>query len=323
MLQVRKLEMLLAVLNGGSFSAAAEQLHVSQPAISHALATLERQVGSPLLLRRRGGVTPTEAGELLAQHAKTVLDRLSLAAEQLRQLDDRRVTVVRVAAFGSALATLVPDTLQALRATHPDLVVEATEASTAQQLELVATGRVDLAIGYDDPDRPVACDALTRTNLFTEPLHAALPPEHAYADRDTVSLPELADERWLTPHPDHLLVRACQHAGFEPTIVATARDALAIRGLILSANLVTLTPQLLDPALPPVVTIPLTTPVHRQVFAITADPVTPRATTILNTLTTVAGKHIGHAQQPATTTEEPRPARGSASVGATLNPGRR
>jgi DNA-binding transcriptional LysR family regulator len=293
MLEVRKLEMLVAVVDHGSFSIAAEQLHVSQPAISHAVTTLERQIGTPLLLRGRGGVTATEAGALLADHARTVLDRLSLAAEQLQQHRDHEHARVRVAAFGSALATVVPDTLHKLRRSQPDIRVEATEAPTPRQLQLVATGQVDLAIGYDDPERPVACDELIRTDLFTEPLLLALPPGHRHAGRDSLTLPELADERWLTPDPDHLLVRACHRAGFEPNIVATARDALAIRGLILSADVVTLTPQLLDPALPPVITIPLDTPVQRQVFAVTADPTSPPATTMLQALTTAAIKHSG------------------------------
>lgn len=284
MLDMRRLEVLTAVLRHGSFSAAAAELHVSQPAVSHSLATLERQLGQTLVLRGRGGVTATAAGDLLAEHAQAVLDRLAVASDQLRHLHDDAENVVRVGAFSSALATVVPDALRALRGERPHLVVEATEGPTERLVELVRTGQVDIAVGYDDAQQPANCAELIRTDLFTEALRLALPPGHAAAEPGPVALAQVSSERWLTPAPDHLLVRACRTAGFEPTVVAHVRDALAIRAMVLSAHVVTLTPEILDTMLPPVVTVELAQPVRRTVFAVSADPPSRRAEEILDAL---------------------------------------
>src|ERR671932_1297869 len=92
----------------GSFSRAAESLSLTQSAVSQQVAALERQIGARLLLRGRGGLRLTAAGEGLLAHADVVAERLRLADRQLADLaaEDRRA--MRVGAFPSALATIVP-----------------------------------------------------------------------------------------------------------------------------------------------------------------------------------------------------------------------
>src|SRR5829696_6468101 len=114
MLDPRRLMTFRAVAHERSFSRAAEQLSLTQPAVSQHVAALERTIGARLLHRGPGGVVPTEAGELLLDHADAIADRLALATGQLGEVAAAGRSRLRVGAFGSALATIVPVALGAL-----------------------------------------------------------------------------------------------------------------------------------------------------------------------------------------------------------------
>jgi len=119
----RRLLTFREVANQGSFSRAGEALALTQPAVSQQVASLERQLGVKLLERGPGGPTPTAAGALLLAHADAVADRLAQADEQIAELADAERETLRVGAFPSALATLVPSAVAALRAQEPDAEV--------------------------------------------------------------------------------------------------------------------------------------------------------------------------------------------------------
>src|SRR3954468_18366745 len=123
MLDLIRLQTLIAVVETGSFSAAARTLHVSQPAGSRQIALLERQLGSPLLTRSRGGVAPTQAGRLLISHAQAVLDRLALAELQVQALTRQHSGTVRLGSFFSALVYLSAEVTGLIAVQHPDLII--------------------------------------------------------------------------------------------------------------------------------------------------------------------------------------------------------
>src|SRR4051812_13123596 len=155
MLDPRRLLTFRAVAREGSFSRAAAVLHRSQPAVSHQVAALERELGTALLVRGRGGATPTPAGELLLAHADALATRLELAGTQMDALmaDTRRT--LRVGGFPSALATIVPAAAAALRADEPGLEL-AVEEGTVAELEAAvrAAGSTPPSAGRT-PRRPV------------------------------------------------------------------------------------------------------------------------------------------------------------------------
>jgi DNA-binding transcriptional LysR family regulator len=107
MLEPRRLLTFRAVARAGSFSAAARELALTQPAVSQQVAALERELGARLLRRGPGGLSLTEAGALALEHAEALAERLALADAQLGELRDAGGPL-RVGAFPSALATLVP-----------------------------------------------------------------------------------------------------------------------------------------------------------------------------------------------------------------------
>src|SRR5579859_4429228 len=108
MLDVRRLAVLRAIAREGSFSAAARALDYTQPAVSHHVARLEDEVGTVLLVRTGRGVRLTDAGRALVEHADAVLARLAAAEDEVAAIAQLRAGRVRLGAFPSASATLVP-----------------------------------------------------------------------------------------------------------------------------------------------------------------------------------------------------------------------
>ena len=120
MLDVRRLRVLREVAAQGSFSAAAEALAFTQPAVSRQIATLEAEAGTRLVERSARGIRLTPAGELLVGHAEAILDRLATAESQLAALADGTRGRLRLAAFPSANATLIPLAIAAFRGARRD-----------------------------------------------------------------------------------------------------------------------------------------------------------------------------------------------------------
>ena len=246
MLDARRLLTFRAVARTGSFSRAADELALSQPAVSQQVGALERELGTALLVRGRGGAVPTESGRLLLEHADAVAERLALADVQLGALvaDVRRT--LRLGAFPSALASVVPQAITALRALEPELEVAVEEGSLAGLAEGVRSGRLDVAMAFQDAAAPPRDHGgLRREVLAEERMLAVLGAGHRLAHRKRIALTDLRDDPWMAPSRDGLVVEACRSAGFEPNLVLVIRDPLAVRALAEAGMAVTITPELL------------------------------------------------------------------------------
>src|SRR5688572_27413054 len=112
-----------AVARERSFSRAAEALALSQPSVSNQVALLEREIGARLLERAPGGLRLTREGEILLEHADAIAERLALAGTQLAAVAQGERARLRIGAFPSALAGLVPAAIARLRDAHPDTKV--------------------------------------------------------------------------------------------------------------------------------------------------------------------------------------------------------
>jgi DNA-binding transcriptional LysR family regulator len=267
----RRLLTFREVVRQGSFSRAGEALALTQPAVSQQVAALERQLGLKLLERGPGGPTPTEAGALLLAHADAVADRLAQADTQVAELAATERETLRVGAFPSALATVVPGAIVRLREQLPEVQVEAGEASGEELGAMVAAGDLHVAMCFQDaalpPRRPHGTE---RHELGREPMLAVMRADHPLAGRERIAIADLSDETWTAPSRDHLVYHACVAAGFEPRIAFVTRDVLAARGLVASGLAVTLMPGLLAAGLPDVAMLPLDGPQpHRSLYALT------------------------------------------------------
>jgi DNA-binding transcriptional LysR family regulator len=237
----RRLLTFRAVAQAGSFSAAARELSLTQPAVSQQVAALERELGARLLHRRPAGLTLTEAGAIALEHAEALAERLALADAQLSELGDEAAPL-RVGAFPSALATLVPQAIARLGPRH----VEAIEGTVEELAAAVGDGSVHVALCFQDADAPAReHPGLRRHELLVEPFVPIVGPEHRLARRRSIRLRELERDPWTAPSASGILRNACVAAGFEPDLRFLTRDVLAIRAVVAADLAVTLTPRLI------------------------------------------------------------------------------
>jgi DNA-binding transcriptional LysR family regulator len=259
MLDPRRLLTFREVARQGSFSRAADALALSQPAVSQQVSALERELGTALLVRGRAGTATTTAGELLLAHADALAARLALADTQMDELAATERTALRLGAFPSALATIVPAAAAALRAREPGLDVAIEEGTVDRLEQAVQRGSLHVAVCWQDARAARReRDGLRRTDLVEEPMVAVLAADHRLARRRRIALRDLADETWMAPESEGLLVDACREAGFEPRVAIITRDPLAARAIAAAGLAVSLTPRLLAGLeLPGIVTRPL------------------------------------------------------------------
>src|SRR3954449_7744602 len=160
MLDVNRLRVIDAVARHGSVTAAAKELHYSQPSVTHHLSRLEAESGAQLLQRVGRGIRLTPAGQLLADRAAEIIGRIDAADAELSAHVGLNAGRVRLAGFSSAIGSLVPGALAALARRHPDLQVPLTDTHPLEALELLRTGKVEVAVifRYDEtePEPPGA-----------------------------------------------------------------------------------------------------------------------------------------------------------------------
>jgi DNA-binding transcriptional LysR family regulator len=216
-LDLAKLATLRAVVALGSFSAAGRELALSQPAVSRQIALLEGQIGTQLVWRTRQGVHPTEAGQLLAEHADAILTRLALAEEQVAEVAGLRRGSVRLGSFFTALVYLSAEAGAVLGERHPELVIVDGLVDRRAALRGLASGELDVAIvcEHDFEPEPVQ-EEIELVALFEDPVCVLLPAGHRLGARRTrLRLEHLVDETWIRAHDgsaarlvDHVLDRS-------------------------------------------------------------------------------------------------------------------
>src|SRR5690349_9611560 len=136
-----------AVVEHGSFTRAAQALHVSQPALSHQIAQLEREAGGPLLERLPRAVRPTPLGERLLPHARDTVAAADEAHRAAQHVGNLQAGDLRVGALLSVALGIIPATIRAWRAAHPDVRIELLEYSADELDAAMLGGEADLAIG--------------------------------------------------------------------------------------------------------------------------------------------------------------------------------
>src|SRR3954453_14881166 len=219
MLDVRRLKVLREVAAHGSFSAAADALSFTQPAVSRQIATLEAEAGMALVERGARGIRLTVAGELLVEHAGVILDRLAAAEHELEALAGLNGGRLRVGAFPSANATLIPLALAAFDREYPEVCLSLVEARSQECATQLCSGELDVAV-VSDADGDLGED-LDLEPLMDDPMYVALSREHPLAEPPELTMAARPDEVWIegrgTVVPNRLRGAAAK-AGFEPRI---------------------------------------------------------------------------------------------------------
>lgn len=258
MLDVRRMQVLRAVVTSGSVTAAAANLGYTPSAVSQQVAALEKQAGAPLLERVGRGVRPTAAGRLLSEHASLVGTCLADAETALADLRAGRTGRLAVRYFATAGATLVAPAVARFRAARPHIEIDLAAVDPADPLQEVAEGRADLTVIADHrhqpgPQRGPVRDgargtAVRLVDLLSDPYCAVLPVGHRLAGEGPLSLAELADEPWvgseLPGEPcRRIVLDACAAAGFSPRFVVEGGDYATAQGFVAAGLGVSLVPR--------------------------------------------------------------------------------
>jgi DNA-binding transcriptional LysR family regulator len=249
MLDVKRLRVLREVIARGSFSAAAESLHLSQSAVSQQIAVLEREVGIPLLERTSDGPKLTAAGEALMEHGDAVIGRLEEAEREIAQIAGLEGGRLRLSSFPTASATLMTRALSLFRQRFPKVELAFTEAETEDAFPALKRGDFDLAVVFDYPAFPLDFSRDVEAEMiYEEPMRVALPPGHPLAAAKSVRIEDLAGEDWLCgamPSSCRFqVINLCREAGFEPRITFQSEDYGVIKGFVAGGLGVSILPEL-------------------------------------------------------------------------------
>ncbi len=227
MLDVNRLRVIDAVARHGSVTAAAKELHYSQPSVTHHLGRLEAETGAQLVQRVGRGIRLTPAGQLLADRAAEIIGRIDAAGAELSAHVGLTAGRVRLVGFASANSSLVPAAIATLADRHPGLEVSVTDAHPGDALELLRTGMTEVAImfRYDntEPEPP----GVRLHHLLDDSIYIL-------STRRERGLASLRDATWIAGCErcrGHML-SICADAGFEPRIGSSSDDMVVMQALV-------------------------------------------------------------------------------------------
>jgi DNA-binding transcriptional LysR family regulator len=188
----------VAAARTGSIGGAAASLHVSQPALSRRLQSLERKLGVPLFDRFSDGVRLSDAGRALLPHAERALAAEADGVRAVAARRDEAIGTVTVGAVGSLVEPYVTGVLRSLLEQHPDIELELTTATSAGICDLVRRGDIAVGVSYARPDEPdLAIHTIARERLVV-----VCAPDHPLAG-GRLRRSALRDHRWLVfPDPE-------------------------------------------------------------------------------------------------------------------------
>jgi DNA-binding transcriptional LysR family regulator len=254
MFDVKQLRVLKAVAEHGSFSAAADALSYSQPAISQQIAALEKRAATTLVDRGSRGVRLTDAGRALVDHAEVVLARLAAAEAELDAIAGIRGGRVRLASFPTAGASLVPPAVAVFSDRYPDVELTFVEQEPEEAAQMLRAAELEIAIVFEYGDVNQSefarlFEGIELHHLVDDPMYLALPREHPLARKQRVRLEDFAGETWIQETDAHswcggFHAACCEAAGFDPKVGFQSDDYNVVQGLIAAGVGISLVPGL-------------------------------------------------------------------------------
>ena len=224
---MQQLRALVELSRLGTVSAAAESLGFSQSTVSHQLAALSRATGAVLLTRAGRGVRLTEEGRALAARGQEILDLLDRTEREAISMARAEAGRVRLAAFPSAVASLVPGVLDVVGRQHPGLEVELVDAEPPEALDALRRGRVDAALSFSYVDDD-AGEGLQAVHLLDDVLYLVSHPGGITCVADGARC------RWVTgcARCREELIVVGRANGFAPETAYASDDYVAVQALV-------------------------------------------------------------------------------------------
>jgi DNA-binding transcriptional LysR family regulator len=292
--------LLVDVVRAGSLTAAANRLSYTTSAISQQIAKLEAEAGQPLLERHARGVRLTEAGAALARRAERIETQLQAARSELDDIAGLRSGTVRIGTFPTVGSSLLPQVVKLYKSRHPAVRLTVRSSRFTALRAMLDTGEVELSLLWDYEWAPVTDRELVVRELLVDPPTLVVSVNHRFAHRESLDMAELADEQWITREDNHpvgaALEKACQKAGFVPSVAFAANDYQEAQAMVAVDLGVSMAPRLaLSNLREDVKVIPLRgAPSRRILLAHLAEHrLTPAEATLVDTFEEVAYRHDG------------------------------
>lgn len=246
-MELRHLRSFVVLTEERHFGRAAARLHIAQPALSQQVKQLERELGLPLFTRTTRRVEPTEAGLRFAEHARTVLESVERATDDMALLGAGRAGRVSVGFIGTATYDVLPRVAHEVRTALPqvDLVLRGELLSPALAAGL-SDGTFDVALLRQDPHDHTE---LTVRTLRSERLVAVLPSSHPLARRRRIPLSALGGEPFVIHPSGHRssihqrVLDACAAAGFTPSSLVEVSETATLVVFVAAGLGVALVPE--------------------------------------------------------------------------------
>ena len=241
MFDLPQLNVLSAVARTGSYSAAARELRITQPAVTYQMRQLEKDVGAVLAIRVGRTMRLTSAGQQVRLHGERLLEEARAAERLIAASVGSESATVRVAAFPSSCATIVPSALARLRRSHPQIDIVLTQCEPPEAHALVRRGEVDLALAYRFADLDEVPQAsvtspglLRRIPLVVDEVRILLPADHRCAGRGRMLVTDLAEETFILGSAlfADILADLSRPLGRTPASVRVADDYVAMQAFV-------------------------------------------------------------------------------------------
>ena len=278
-LKLRQLVVLTTVADRGSFVAAAESLYTTQPAVTRTVRELEELVGAELFVRRPRGVTATAFGEILIDHARSILGSLRRASEQIQEVRRTGTRPLRVGTNLAGAYSLLPRAIVAVKKDHPHTSISVIEGGAEQLSTSLRRSEIDLVVGRLDAS--LHHGALHHIRLYDEAVRLVVRCGHPALDTPHLPLADLLRYPWILPLPPARLRNELDEVfaleGLDlPSDIIECSTILTLRSILLETDaiaplptLIGLRDELLDMLPTPLDTIPraigVTLPADRSV----------------------------------------------------------
>lgn len=232
-----------------TMASVADAILVSPSAVSQQIALLEAEVGIELVERRGRGVSLTPAGARLVEHTERVIAILEEAKTDLAELKRIIAGELRVAAFPSVAASLIPQTIMSMAANYPALRTTFAELEPVEGLAALRAWQTDVAI-IDDLTTGTAMPGpgIELVHLLDDTLHVLMAPTNPLSKRPHVTLSDLRGENWAldTTANDYsgVIAQACRDVGFEPMINGRCHGFEVVRAMIAAGCSISIQPGL-------------------------------------------------------------------------------
>lgn len=266
-ISLRQLRVFLAVARQRHFRRAAEQLHLSQPAVSRHIAELEAELGLRLFDRTTREVLPTETGRYLESAIERVLDELEGVLEHVHSEGERRRGKVRVASVPTLSASLMPACIADCHQRYPELTIQLHDQAQTHVLDSVRGGEVDFGLAIDPPERSeFDCET-----IMHDPFQLVCRPDHPLAQRKSVPWKKLQGEALIlldySSGSRRLIDRALQRHDVQAEVVQQTGHTHTAYRMVEAGLGITIAPALSPPPAP-LCMLPLTPLEQREVMLI-------------------------------------------------------